>query len=79
MELFSKKLVFSQDGDTMQEGHDFQELEVEIVDSGGGSYAIISTKRWALDTNDLDGFVAMLKQEIESVGFGIQYKINKEQ
>ena len=78
MELVQKKLVFTQDSDTMQEGYDYQELEVEIVDSGGGSYAILSTKRWALDIDDLEKLVAMLKQEIESVGFGIQYKINKE-
>jgi hypothetical protein len=27
-----------------------QEIEIEIIDNGGGSYAVIKTERWAVDS-----------------------------
>jgi hypothetical protein len=38
------------------------EVEIEVVDGGGGNYLVISTTRWALDDEkDIDKFAKELK------------------
>lgn len=44
------KLTLQQGGDAADE--DIQELSIEMVEAGGGSYAAISTHRWAIDNGE---------------------------
>jgi hypothetical protein len=73
MELIEKKLKFLQDSDSMQKDDAFQQLNVEVLDSGAGAYVVISTKRWSFDESDIDNFAKMLKKEIKNVGHSIKY------
>lgn len=81
MELVEKKLKFVQDQDCMCGDYNLQELDVSIVDGGGGAYVVISTTRWAMDENDFDNFIEMLRAELKKVGHGIPYfkKENKDE
>lgn len=38
-----------------------QELEIKTQDAGGGNFIIISTRRWAIDADEIDTFAKMLK------------------
>lgn len=69
MQLIHKKLQFMQDNDCVDSDKDGQYLDVEIVDGGGGAFAIITTKRWAMDEKDIDDFCNTLKEQIKGVGF----------
>ena len=46
-------------GDSCKEGDQF--LRLDAIDAGGGPYLVISTERWAVDFDNLDGFLAMLQ------------------
>ena len=44
-----------QDGSVSRENDDFQFLEMEIANNGGGNYFVMKTERWAFDkTSDLE-------------------------
>jgi hypothetical protein len=47
-------------------GHEIQDLTVSTQDAGGGHYLIIKTERWAVDFDDIDTFVAMLRKVIQA-------------
>ena len=59
---FGAKFVFQQERDdlsTLKES--YHSIEVEAVDAGAGVYLTIKTKRWAMDPEELDGFIERLK------------------
>lgn len=60
--LYDAAYTFSQDSDTCQEGEDGQEIKIFTADSGGGSYIVFSTERWAMDGDDIDKFCDALKK-----------------
>lgn len=64
--LYDRTLTYIQDSDTWDKG-DGQELKVQTLDSGGGSYLIIQTDRWALDREDIDAFCQLLKDSLEGL------------
>ena len=59
IKLEKKTLVFSQDGDSSQEGDLCQELTISKEDGGAGDFYIISTNRWVFDK--ISDFVDLLK------------------
>jgi len=64
-QLESMKLVFSQDGDTMEPTA--QILVVEIENTGGGCFFVLNTERWSFDT--MDALRAVLQQAEKAMGF----------
>jgi hypothetical protein len=63
VQLGRVKFSFAQEVDTNQSKDDIcQEIKIFTEDSGGGSYVLFSTKRWALDAEDIDKFAATLKK-----------------
>lgn len=62
VQLNSVHYEFSQDSDTNQIGDDGQCLKAYTEDSGAGSYLVIETERWAIDSDDIDKFCATLKK-----------------
>jgi hypothetical protein len=67
VKVYDTAYTFSQEADTWQEDSDNgQDLKVETRDSGGGSYIVISTDRWAIDYGDIDKFAACLKRICET-------------
>lgn len=47
-EPVTSNVTIQQDGDCANDL--MQELSIEIIDGGGGSYAVIKTERWAIDS-----------------------------
>jgi hypothetical protein len=62
--LSSIKLTLKQDEDCCgRVDTSEQSLEIETMDGGGGAYLVISTERWALDSDeDIDAFASRLKE-----------------
>lgn len=52
---------FIQDQDSCSNLKGDQELKVEIVDAGGGPYAVLSTKRWAMDWEGIEALKGLLE------------------
>jgi hypothetical protein len=46
---YDLKAAFSQDKDCVGGKEDFQFLEIETADGGGGPFFVMKTKRWAFD------------------------------
>ena len=50
-------------GSFMQiKGDEVQTLTASAEDGGGGAYLVIKTKRWAIDSDDIDKFAAAMKR-----------------
>lgn len=68
MKVVGLKATYEQQEDCCgRPQHDSQTIDIEIVDGGGGPYAVISTERWSLDSSSLDEFVAEIKRRIAEV------------
>jgi len=52
---------YEQDNDSCDSNTDGQCLTVQSHNAGGGWYLTLKTKRWALNADELDEFVAMLR------------------
>lgn len=63
--LYKVLYEFGQDSDTNQDRDEGQTLKIFTEDSGGGSYAIIETERWAVDPEDIDKFAAAIKKIVK--------------
>ena len=66
MKLETGSFQFTQGGDSMTLSP-VNELDVEITDAGGGPYIVIKTERWALNPEELQGFVNELMRCIHTV------------
>lgn len=44
-----------------------QDLTIEVVDGGGGPYAVISTERWAIEPEQLSAFVTLISWMVSTV------------
>jgi len=55
------KAVYSQESDSCEKGSPGQNLYVGSDDAGGGPFLYISTKRWAIEWDEIDQFVAILE------------------
>lgn len=66
MKLTSVTEVYSQEEDCCGRINDIgQQIELSTCDGGGGSYLIIKTERWAVDSiEDLAGPMKMLLERI---------------
>ena len=53
---------FDQDSDSCQSEDVGQTLEISTDDAGGGSFIILKTERWAIDSDCIDKFAAMLTE-----------------
>ena len=53
---------FSQESDSNQSVDLGQSIKISTDDGGGGSYIIIETERWAMDSDEIDKFCACLKR-----------------
>ncbi|MDO8640759.1 MAG: hypothetical protein Q7R33_04380 [Nitrosarchaeum sp.] len=62
VEVEKISVTLTQDSDSCQSDDNGQSLIVETDDSGAGPYVILKTERWALDTEEMSGFVNLLKQ-----------------
>lgn len=68
VQLEDSTLNFYQESDSCQSEDIGQELKVDIIDGGAGKYLVIETKRWALNSDEIDQFANILKQIIEFLG-----------
>jgi len=53
--------TFCQDNDCCDSGKLGQDIKVEIVDGGGGNYALLSSERWAIEPADMQWLAAVVK------------------
>lgn len=60
--------TFSQSKDGNDPGDEYQYLYLKISDCGGGPYILMETKRWAIDFNEIDKFVELIKEFKEQYG-----------
>ena len=68
MKLESLTTMYSQEADSCAPiNTETHELSIEITDAGAGPYAVIKTRRWALDAAEIDAFAAELKRRIAEV------------
>lgn len=67
--LASIKLTLSQQEDCCGRVENYeQHLTIETMDGGGGAYLVISTDRWAIDSDaDIDSFAARLKEVLRQI------------
>ena len=54
----------NQDSDSCEREDLGQTLKVSTDDAGGGSFIILKTERWAIDSDCIDKFAAMLKEVV---------------
>lgn len=57
-EISAGSIVYEQPGDCCG-NDDYQFLEVEIADGGGGKYLVLKTERWHID--NISAFAELLK------------------
>lgn len=50
---------YNQDCDSMDDTHDYQQLNLSTEDTGAGAYFVLETKRWAFD--EIDDLIAILQ------------------
>ena len=63
VQLTAVRYEFTQGLDTNDDAANIcQELKVFTEDSGGGSYLVIETPRWALDSDDIGKFCDAMKK-----------------
>ena len=55
-------MCLSQDNDTWDTDLGGQFMDIKVLDSGGGSYLVLETERWALDADDADAYAVLFKQ-----------------
>lgn len=67
IEVAALSVMLQQEQDCCAPG-DYQDIEVEIVDGGGGQYIVIKTQRWAID--DPEAFAALLRKWLAMVKDG---------
>ncbi len=58
------RLVLAQDGDCCG-GNDYQYLNIDIQDGGGGAFAVLSSERWAIDQDNLAALGRLLGHLID--------------
>ena len=57
-----------QEMDCCGEDDNFNYLDIKTHDSGGGTYLVLKTDRWAIDPKeDLEEFILMLRETIKMV------------
>lgn len=63
MELDKIKKVFVEERDTSAPLGlpEFNKLKIETVNNGVGNYIVISTKRWAIDADNIEEFCLELR------------------
>jgi hypothetical protein len=61
VELSEVLYTFSQNSDSNESGDLGQDLKVSVESAGAGYFLTLESKRWAIDFDDLDRFVKMLK------------------
>ncbi len=45
---------------------DYQDITIEVMDAGGGHYAVVRTTRWALDLEDASWIGAACRKLIKA-------------
>lgn len=65
--LFEWQETWTQESDTNDPAQSGQTIKLVAEDNGAGEgcFLVISTKRWALDEDDIDKFAEMLKRFIQ--------------
>lgn len=63
--LTNASMVYTQHDDL--KSNDFQDLNIELGDNGGGHYLVLKTERWAI--NDVDELIKVLEDFKKRVGF----------
>lgn len=58
---------YSQDSDSCDSNTYGQCLTVKTEDGGGGPYIVIETSRWAIDADEIDQFVELLKSVLVGI------------
>ena len=60
--------TWSQEEDSAgRTGEDYQDLEISLIDAGGGHYIVLKTERWALNEDEIDAFAEELKKRFEGL------------
>lgn len=66
--IVSQQVVLEQEEDCCgRENEEYQYMTLETHDGGGGAYVVMKTDRWAIDVNDIDSFVEIVKKLVASV------------
>ena len=65
---YTLSATFSQPKDGNDGGDDYQYMEVRTADCGGGPYLIINTERWAIDMDNIEDTMNMLKEFKKNYG-----------
>ena len=69
VKTYDVAFTFSQDPDTWQSSDVLgQDIKISTAESGGGSYIIIETERWAMDADEIDDFCDCLKKIVAMPG-----------
>jgi hypothetical protein len=61
MKTVGMTVQLEQDGDCVG-GEDYQYLDIQITDGGGGPFFVLKTERWAFDYEDLDRLSSKLNE-----------------
>jgi hypothetical protein len=67
MKLSSISVTYTQEADSCAPDDLDQQITISTQDSGAGPFLVISTKRWALDENEIAGFVNLLRATLNEV------------
>lgn len=60
------KTVFTQPGDSCGPECTYQELTIETMDAGAGPFCVISTQRWAIESEqEIEFIVAAIRNAIK--------------
>ena len=54
------EIIYSQQSDSCEKGEPGQILTINSDDAGGGPFIYISTKRWAMDWDEVDNLIQII-------------------
>ena len=67
MKIVEQKIILEQPADSDAENDIEQYMTVRALDCGAGPFVVIETGRWAIDPDEIEPFVALLRRLMDEI------------